>query len=344
MLGEVPVTVCNQAKIEAMKFVNNNGITDPSVNLAIEEFLLRYLTSEPELVLFYINEPSVIIGRNQNSVEEVDPDFIQENKINVVRRLSGGGAVYHDHGNLNFSYISSAAENLHNYQHFINPVVEALNKLGVPAELKGKSDVFVDGKKISGNAQYASRGRMVSHGTILFNTNVKHMMQALNPRQAIIESTAVQSVRNFVTNVQDHLAEPVTIDELQRCLLEEIFQTDTPPEYKLSKSDWKEIEQIRGLRFGTWNWNYGRAPKFNVQKTGEFPAGKIDVRINVVKGIIESIRMFGTFTGLSEIDELQDRLTGLRYDAKTINSVLASVDLEQYFGNIPADEIAKLLY
>ena len=139
-----------------MKFVHNNEITDPSVNLAIEEFLLRYLTSEPELVLFYINEPSVIIGRNQNSIEEVDPDFIQENKINVVRRLSGGGAVYHDHGNLNFSYISGAAENLHNYHHFINPVVDALNKLGVPAELKGKSDVFVDGKKISGNAQYAS--------------------------------------------------------------------------------------------------------------------------------------------------------------------------------------------
>ncbi|MEM8862974.1 MAG: lipoate--protein ligase [Chloroflexota bacterium] len=327
-----------------MKFVHNNGITDPSVNLAIEEFLLRYLTSEPELVLFYINEPSVIIGRNQNSIEEVDPDFIEENKINVVRRLSGGGAVYHDHGNLNFSYISSAAENLHNYQHFINPVVEALNKLGVPAELKGKSDVFVDGKKISGNAQYASRGRMVSHGTILFNTNVKHMMQALNPRQAIIESTAVQSVRNFVTNVQDHLAKPVTIDELKRCLLEEIFQTDSPPEYKLSSSDWKEIEQIRGLRFGTWNWNYGRTPNFNIQKTGEFPTGKIDVRINVKSGIINEIRFFGTYTFSTEIESLENSLVGKRYDAKSLDQVINNIDLEAYFGDIPAAEIKQLLY
>ncbi len=327
-----------------MKFVDNKGITDPSVNLAIEEFLLRYLTSEPELLLFYVNEPSVIIGRNQNSIEEVDPDFIAEKKINVVRRLSGGGAVYHDHGNLNFSYISSSAENLHNYQHFINPVVEALNQLGIPAELQGKSDVVIEGKKISGNAQYASRGRMVSHGTILFNTNIKHMMQALNPRQAVIESTAVQSVRNFVTNVQEHMTDTFTIDMLKNELLKGIFKTDSRPEYLLSSSDWKEIEQIRALRFGTWNWNYGRAPKFNVQKTGEFPAGKLDVRINVEKGIIDSIRMFGSFTGLSEIDELQDKLTGIRYDSKTINSVLASVDLTQYFGNIPTEEISKLLY
>ena len=326
-----------------MKYVSNQNVTDPRTNLAIEEFLLRYVTNEPELLLFYVNEPSVIIGRNQNSVEEVDPAYIEERGVHVVRRLSGGGAVYHDHGNLNFSYISSAAENLHNYSRFVDPVVQVLNELGVSAELKGKSDIFVDGKKVSGNAQYASRGRMVSHGTILFNTNVQHMMQALNPRQVTIESAAVQSVRNFVTNVQDHIKESFTIGLLKQSLIRGIFGSDEPDEFVLTASDWQEIEKLREIRFGAWDWNYGRAPKFNVQNTGEFPAGKLDVRINVEKGVIESIRFFGTFAGLTEIEELQSHLTGTRYDAPSLEAALESVNLRQYFGDIPPEEIKALL-
>ena len=327
-----------------MKFVSNQGHTNPELNLSIEEFLLRSVTDEPEILLFYINEPAVIIGRNQNSIEEIDPDYIETNGVHVVRRLSGGGAVYHDFGNLNFSYISSAAENLHNYAHFIEPVVKALNDLGVPAELRGKSDVFVEGKKISGNAQYASRGRMVSHGTILFDTNIQHMMQALNPRQVTIESSAVQSVRNFVTNVKDYLDSDFTIDHLKKAILQEIFDTETPAEFVINSSNWKEIESIRNQRFGTWNWNYGRSPNFNIQKTGEFPAGKIDVRINVKSGIINEIRFFGTYNFLTEIDELEQLLVGKRYDAKSLEQVLNKIDLAPYFGEIPAVEIKQLLY
>ena len=327
-----------------MKFVDNQNQHQPQVNLALEEFLLRHMTDEPELLLFYINEPSVIIGRNQNSIEEVDPTYIEENGVHVVRRLSGGGAVYHDFGNLNFSYISGASENLHNYERFIRPVIEVLNKLGVPAELMGKSDVFVDGKKISGNAQYASRGRMVSHGTILFDTNIQHMMQALNPRQAKIESAAVQSVRNFVTNVKDYLAPNFLIEMLRQELIEGIFSTAYPPEAMLSDSDWEEVEKIRADRFGSWDWNYGRAPKFNIQKTGEFPAGKLDVRIQVEKGIIDEIRFFGTYSFQKEIDELQDLLAGTRYEAGSIDAALSNTDLAEYFGDIPAEEIKQLLY
>ncbi|MEM8857109.1 MAG: lipoate--protein ligase [Chloroflexota bacterium] len=327
-----------------MKFVSNQGHTNPEINLSIEEFLLRNIIDEPEILLFYINEPSVIIGRNQNSIEEIDPDYIDEKGVNVVRRLSGGGAVYHDLGNLNFSYISSAAENLHNYAHFIEPVVQTLNELGVPAELRGKSDVFVEGKKISGNAQYASRGRMVSHGTILFDTNIQHMMQSLNPRQVTIESSAVQSVRNFVTNVKEYVADDFTIEDLKDALLKGIFGTVTPAEYLINSTNWKEIEAIRSQRFGTWNWNYGRTPNFNIQKTGEFPAGKIDVRINVKSGIINEIRFFGTYTFSTEIESLENSLVGKRYDAKSLDQVINKIDLESYFGDIPAAEIKQLLY
>ncbi|MFK7801539.1 MAG: lipoate--protein ligase [Anaerolineae bacterium] len=327
-----------------MKFAINQNHTDPRINLAIEEFILRYMTGDQEILLFYINEPSVIIGRNQNSIEEVDATYIEDNDVHVIRRLSGGGAVYHDFGNLNFSYISNTAENLHNYAHFILPVVAVLKHLGVPAELKGKSDVFVDGKKISGNAQYASRGRMVSHGTILFDTNLKHMMQALNPSQAKIESAAVQSVRNFVTSVKEYLPPEFTIENLRSELIKGIFGTDTPEEVKFSASDWVEIESIRAHRFDKWDWNYGRAPKFNIQKTGDFPAGKLDVRINVNKGIIEDIRFFGTYSFLKEIDELQNQLVGMRYEKQEIEKFLENIELSDYFGEIPADDLKALLY
>lgn len=327
-----------------MKFVSNQGHTNPEINLAIEEFLLRNITHEPEILLFYINEPSVIIGRNQNSTEEIDPSYIEDNGVHVVRRLSGGGAVYHDLGNLNFSYISSAAENLHNYAHFIEPVVEVLNELGVPAKLHGKSDVFVEGKKISGNAQYASRGRMVSHGTILFDTNVQHMMQSLNPRQVAIESSAVQSVRNFVTNVKDYLDDGFTIDNLKQAILDRIFGSTSPSEYVINRSDWIEIEKIRGQRFGSWDWNFGRTPDFNIQKTGEFPAGKIDVRINVKAGMINSIRFFGTYTFLTEIETLEREFVGKRYDYQTIDQVLDQMNTSQFFGEIPVSELKQMMH
>lgn len=327
-----------------MKFVDNQNQHKPQANLALEEFLLRHMTDEPELLLFYINEPSVIIGRNQNSIEEIDPTYIEENKVNVVRRLSGGGAVYHDFGNLNFSYISGDAENLHNYAHFIEPVVRVLNELGVPAELRGTSDVFVEGNKVSGNAQYASRGRMVSHGTILFDTNIVNMMQSLNPRQAKIESAAIQSVRSFVTNIKEYLSPDFSIEQLRQKLIEGIFNTTQPDEVTLSEADWAEVERIRSTRFDTWEWNYGRIAKFNLQREGAFPAGKLDVRLQIEKGVINDIRFFGTYTFQKEIESLQAQLTGVRYEPESINQALADIRLGDYFDDIPADEIKQLIY
>lgn len=202
-----------------MLFVDNQETTDSRLNLAIEEHLLRNVQLVEPLLLFYINAPSVIIGRNQNSVEEIDPDFVRENKVHVVRRLSGGGAVYHDLGNLNFSFITHGKQDLHNFDKFTQPVVNVLQSLGVKASLQGKSDIVVDGKKISGNAQYAAAGRMFSHGTILFDTSLENMLRAINPRQIKIESKAVQSVRSFVTNIREHLSEDMRIDELRQALL-----------------------------------------------------------------------------------------------------------------------------
>ena len=265
------------------------------------------------------NRP-VIIGRNQNSIEEIDPGYIDERGIHVVRRISGGGAVYHDLGNLNFSFITQGREDLHNFARFTDPVIEVLGELGVEAELRGKSDIFAGGRKISGNAQYATASRMFSHGTLLFDTDIKEMLRALNPRQVKIESNAVQSVRNFVTNIREHLPSDMDVYELKQALLRGIFgsgvsgrgivEAEDIPTYPLEVSDWSQIQQISAECYSTWDWNYGHAPKFNIQKSDRFPAGVIDARMDVEGGTIRGIRIYGDFSGERDVIDLEEQLVG----------------------------------
>lgn len=327
-----------------MLFVDNAGITDPRLNLAIEEHLLRNLRVAEPLLLFYVNEPAVIIGRNQNTIEEIDPDFIQAEDIHVVRRLSGGGAVYHDLGNLNFSFVTQGKQDLHNFAKFTGPVIEVLRELGVDAELKGKSDIFAAGKKISGNAQYASGGRMFSHGTLLFDTDIEAMLRALNPGQVEIESKAVQSVRNFVINLRELLPADMDIAALQLAILQGIFGEGPIPKYDVTDSDWEEIRRISAGRYRLWEWNFGHSPKFNIRKSEQFPAGVIDVRIEVEGGRIENIRFFGNFAGLRDVGELEDQLLGVRYDVGALSAAVDRVDIKPYFGALSKADLLSLLY
>ncbi|MCP5097963.1 MAG: lipoate--protein ligase, partial [Chloroflexi bacterium] len=249
-----------------MIFVDNGNITDPRLNLALEEYLIRHVPVAEPMLLFYVNEPSVILGRNQNTLEEIDPDYIEAHRIHVVRRLSGGGAVFHDLGNLNFSFITNGRSNLHNFGKFTDPVADVLRGFGLKITLQNKSSLFANGKKISGNAQYATSDRMFSHGTLLFNSSIEMLLHALNPRQVKIESKAVQSVRSVVTNLQELLPDGMDIHALKRALLDGIAAADGVNEYRLSDADWVQVEKIATERYRTWEWNYGRSPKFNVQK------------------------------------------------------------------------------
>src|SRR5690625_2133753 len=171
-----------------MKFIDNKGITDPRINLAIEEYVLNEFGENDTYLLFYINEPSIIIGRNQNTVEEINTDYVEEKGIHVVRRLSGGGAVYHDLGNLNFSFITKDdGESFHNFAKFTEPVVSALQKLGVPAELQGRNDLVANGRKISGNAQFSTKGRMFSHGTLMYDSEIEEVVRYLRVKTEKIQ-------------------------------------------------------------------------------------------------------------------------------------------------------------
>jgi lipoate-protein ligase A len=239
-----------------MLFVDNLQQTDPRLNLALEEYLLRQAVDEP-LLLFYVNEPAVIIGRNQDTAAEIDADFAHAEGIHVVRRLSGGGAVFHDAGNLNFSFITNGRSDLHNFTLFTEPVVQVLRQLGVPAELREQSSIFAHDKKISGNAQYASGGRMFSHGTLLFDSNLEILLRVLNPQKAEITSRAVQSIRSVVGNIREMLAQDMTLAAFRSFLLMGIFDAAEIPMLPLTEGDWAAVRQLADERYGRSAWNWG---------------------------------------------------------------------------------------
>ncbi|MEC1440756.1 lipoate--protein ligase LplJ [Bacillus sonorensis] len=329
-----------------MLFIDNQNITDPRINLAIEEYCLKYLDPEQTYLLFYINQPSIIIGKNQNTIEEINTKYVDENGIIVVRRLSGGGAVYHDLGNLNFSFITKDDGNsFHNFKKFTEPVVAALKRLGVDAELSGRNDLMANGRKISGNAQFSTRGRMFSHGTLLFDSEIEHVVSALKVKKNKIESKGIKSIRSRVANISEFLDQKMTTEEFRELLLRYIFDTEGDiPEYKLTDEDWKIINQISKERYQNWDWNYGKSPKFNLQHSKRFTAGSIDIRLEVHKGMIQECKIFGDFFGVGDVGEIEDKLSGVQYERNAIEEALDGVDIQHYFGNIQKEEFLDLVY
>lgn len=329
-----------------MLFIDNKGITDPRINLAIEEYALKNLDINETYLLFYINEPSIIIGKNQNTIEEINTEYVEANGIKVVRRLSGGGAVYHDLGNLNFSFITKDdGESFHNFRKFTEPVVEALKKLGVNAELSGRNDLVVDGRKISGNAQFSTRGRMFSHGTLMLDSEIDNVVSALKVKKDKIESKGIKSIRSRVANISEFMDSKISIEEFRELLLEYIFNgKENVQEYVLTEDDWKNIHELSKERYQNWDWNYGKSPKFNLQHSHRFPVGSIDVRLEVNKGIIENCKIFGDFFGVGDVSDIEEKLTGIRYEKAEIDRVLEDVNIKHYFGNITKDDFTQLIY
>lgn len=329
-----------------MLFVDNRDGHDPTANLALEEYVLRNAQTEEDLLLFYINAPSIIIGRHQNTLEEINRDYVTQHGIQVVRRLSGGGAVYHDLGNLNFSFItSSQPENFRNFKKFTAPVIAALVELGVPAELSGRNDILVDGYKVSGNAQYIAKGRMVSHGTLLFNADLSHVADALNVHENKISSKGIKSVRSRVANIRDFLGQPMTITEFRTYLLTKLFpDSAVTPEYPLSAQDWTAVETLAETRYRSWEWNYGHSPDFNVEKRQRFAGGEIDARLDVQKGVIQAVKFYGDFFAESEPEPLERMLVGVRYEREAILQALEQAPIGKYFAGMDLQTFGEFIY
>ncbi|WP_312128485.1 lipoate--protein ligase [Lysinibacillus capsici] len=330
-----------------MIFVDNKGIHDPRINLAIEEYLLKTMDVEKEpVLLFYINQPSIIIGKNQNTIEEINTDYVEDNGIIVVRRLSGGGAVYHDLGNLNFSFITNDdGDSFMNYKKFTQPVVDALAKMGANAELSGRNDILAEGRKVSGNAQFSTKGRMFSHGTLMFDTEIDAVVSALKVKKDKIESKGIKSIRSRVANISEFLKEQMTVEEFRLEILKSIFGGEENIRYyELTEDDWANIHKLSEERYQTWEWNFGKSPRFNIQKTHRFPTGGIDIRLEVNHGVMEEVHIFGDFFGVGDMADIEQRLVGTNYDRAAIAKALADIDIPTYFGGISTEDFLQLIY
>jgi lipoate-protein ligase A len=328
-----------------MYFISNNGITDPRVNLALEEYCLKHFDPDADYLLFYVNDPSIIIGRFQNTLEEINQKYVDAKGIHVVRRISGGGAVYHDHGNLNFSFMTRFdRDNVLNFRKFTEPVIKALKALGVEAELTGRNDILAQGKKISGNAQYATNASMLTHGTLLFDSDMETLVRALNVSQEKITSKALKSVRSRVTNIRECLPEPMDMAAFSAHLLEILFAPfGGVRTCELTAGQWDEVHELAASKYGNWDWNFGKSPKFNVQKKKRFPVGQVDTRIQVQAGTIISVKIFGDFLGHGEVHGLENLLTGRVFRKDVLEQCLEHVDLSQYFGAMETGDFVAYL-
>lgn len=328
-----------------MKFISNNDITNPTLNLAMEEYVLKNMPKDDSYFLFYVNRPSIIIGKNQNTIEEVNQPYIDEHGIDVVRRISGGGAVYHDTGNLNFSFVTDDDGNsFHNFKKFTEPIVEALQSLGVDADMSGRNDIQVGSAKISGNAMVKVKDRMFSHGTLMLNSELNEVQNALKVNPAKIKSKGIKSVRSRVANISEFLDEPLDIDRFKEIILKTIFGEATQvEEYILTDDDWKKIEQLSNEKYRTWEWNYGRNPKYNFEREEKFEKGFVQIKLDVKKGRIEHAKIFGDFFGEGDITELENALEGTMHEFDSIEEALSNYDIYHYFGDIERYELIRLM-
>ncbi len=331
-----------------MKYIVNNS-NDPRYNLAFEEYCFKHLDikENEEYVLLWINGPAIIVGKNQNTLEEVNQKYVDENGIKVVRRITGGGAVYHDLGNLNFSILTltSDMERI-DFQKYNIPIVEALGKLGIDAELSGRNDMTIEGKKFSGIAQSVWKKRVLNHGTLLFDTDLDVLSKALNVKQDKIASKGIKSVKSRVTNIKSYMTGKADIYSFRDTLLKAIFQKENlePVEYKLSKKDLDNIDKLFEERYSTWEWNYGESPKFNYKNYKRYAFGNIDIRFNVIHGLMCDTVIYGDFFGTRDVSLLQEKLNGTKYEKDQVRKVLENEPLDKYFGNIDVDEFLNLIF
>ncbi len=319
-----------------------NKSRDPYFNLALEEYVLKNI--EGDVVIFWQNDNTVVVGRNQNTYEEINHEYVKSNGVKIVRRLSGGGAVYHDKGNLNFTFITDGTrENINNYKKFTEPVVNALKFMGVEAEFSGRNDIVVDSKKISGNAQYYYRNRLLHHGTLLFKADLCTIGKVLNVKEDKIESKGIKSVKSRVTNIYPYLNEEMNIEQFKDILISKILM-DGATNYELTDEDFLAIEKLAQEKYRDWDWNFGNSPEFEILKRRRYRGGELDIRMNISHGMISEIKFYGDFLGYRGTEEFENILIGKKLQESEIIDAIKKIDIENIFGEINEDEIINCIF
>lgn len=312
--------------------------TNPNFNLATEEYFLK--NSSEEIFLVYINEPCIIVGKHQNLLSEINLQFVTENKIKLARRISGGGTVYQDFNNLNFSFIHNCP-NLEqiNFKKFTYPVLEALKDMGLDVEFSGRNDLLLDGKKISGNAMHIFRNRVLSHGTLLFNTDLNQLSAALknNPQKYMDKS--IKSVRSKVTNISDYLNNSKSINEFSQLLSQNILRKSGNYSINpISEFEIESINQISDQKFETWEWIYGYSPKYIFQNSFPLSDKIVAFELHVEKGIIRSVKVNIKTIENSVYQRAFDLLLNVKHN---YNQILELLVRDNIITSIPAFKIKE---
>lgn len=318
--------------------------TDPFFNLASEEVLLKQ--REEDYFLLYRNLPSIVVGKHQNAMAEINLGYVNENDIIVARRISGGGTVFHDLGNVNFAFITSGKEGeLVDYRKFTRPIIEALGKLGLKVTLGERNELLLGRQKISGTASHVYKNRVLHHGTLLFSSHMEDLIMALKVRQGRFADRAVKSVRSEVTNIVEHLVEKMDVIDFQMLIHDHILDTmDGTLKYNYSDGDLNEIGDLRTSKFSSWQWNFGYSPKYQFSKALRFGSGEIALHMNVNKGIIQEVRIEGDFLGTKDINGLEEVLVGTIHDPETIRNRLSGISVEDYIAGLDNEQLLSGMF
>ncbi len=318
------------------------GSTSPFFNLAVEEYILKNKT-EGDYILLWQSENAIVVGSNQNTAEEINAEFAERHSIAVSRRMTGGGAVYQDLGNLNYSFITNSGDlSVMTMEKFTTPVVKALAALGVEAVASGRNDILIGDKKISGTAQRLHKKRVLHHGTLLFNSNKDMIAGALKVDPSKFQSKSTKSVRSRVGNISDYLEDGMTLYAFWQIIKKELIG-DGALVGSLTEDELAVVRELEE-RNKSYEWNYGRSPKGSVTGKKRFDKGAVEANIEVEQGLIKSAVFYGDFLALRPMDDVTNSLIGLPFVYGEIKAALGRFDEREYFGGITKEEVLSVIF
>jgi len=317
-----------------------NHQTDPAYNLALEELLAS--ESREDMLMLWRNDNAIIVGRNQNTAAEIDADFVRVNHIQVVRRMTGGGAVYHDLGNINYTIIAPGRQlEQEAFSRNAAVIVKVLKSYGLDAKFQGRNDILLDGRKVSGSAKCVLNDRTLFHGTLLFDADLSVLTRALTPDESKIASKGIKSVRSRVANIREYLPQfdrETFFADLQSRLAEQLgVFTEAIPE-KLQRA----AEILAQQKYRTWEWNYGSVMTYAYNWKARFACGGVEIGFNVKDNLIADMKITGDFFGSRDVAELAAKFNGVRPERNALLAVIALVDIGNYIHGITADEFISL--